>query len=451
MQISVETTGSLERSVTVEVPEERISTEVEERLKSMTKTSRIQGFRPGKAPLRVIKQRFGAQVRQEVVERLVTSSFREAVTQEHLRPVGAPLIDPLKANVGKGLSYTARFEVMPEVKLNPVEKLEMEKPTCEINEDDVDRMIEKLRRQRRQFQLVERAAEEGDKVNINYKGLVDGKVFEDRETEDVEVEIGKERFIQGFEEGLIGASAGQSLNLNLTFPQDYHKEELAGKPVVFELKINSVSEPVLPELNGEFFEAFGVKEGGEQAFRREIRQHMEREAEAAMRSRFRASIMQTLYDANEIELPNVLVDAEIQQVKDMFIKDMESRGISREVSSKIADTTELKESARRRVALQLLTAEIIRSRELKANPEKVRGIIEKRAQSYEDSSALINWYYNDKERLAEIEALALEDEVINWVSTQGKVTELPLSFDELMNKGQTVADWPSVFGNKDEK
>ena len=437
MQVSVETTGALERSVTVDVPEERISSAVEERLKSMTRTSRIQGFRPGKAPLRVIKQRFGAQVRKEVVEKLVTSSFYEAVTAEDLKPVGRPLIDPLREEVGEGLSYTATFEVMPEIKLNPVEDLEIEQPTCPISDTDVGRMIEKLRRQRRDFRVEERAAREGDRVNVNCRGLVDGKALDNLRMEDMDIEIGEGVLIPGLEEGLIGASAGQSLNLDLTFPENYNNEDLSGKPVVFELEVNHVAQAVLPDLDAQFFEAFGVNEGGEQAFRQEIRRHMEREVEVATRTRYRDAIMQSLYEANEIELPNTLVDAEFRRMRDMFVKDMDERGISREVFSKVADSVELQTTARRQVTLQLLTAEIISSQQLRASPEKVREIIEKRAQSYEDSAALINWYYNDKERMAEIEALALEDEVINWIATRSKVIEVSLSFDELMNKGQT--------------
>ena len=437
MQVSVETTGSLERSVTVDVPEERISSAVEERLKSMSRTSRIQGFRPGKAPLRVIKQRFGAQVRKEVVEKLVTSSFYEAVSKEDLKPVGRPLIDPLQEKVGEGLSYTATFEVLPEFKLNPVEDLEIEKPVCPITDTDVDGMIDKLRRQRRDFRVEERAAREGDRVNVNCRGLVDGEVQDNLKMEDMDIEIGENIFIPGFEEGLIGASAGQSLTLNLTFPDDYNNEDLAGKPVVFELEVNHVAETVLPELAEEFFEAFGVKEGGEQAFRQEIRRHMEREVDVASRTRLRDATMQSLHDANEIEVPNTLVNAEFERMKDMLVKDMEMRGVAKEVAAQFTANEELRNTARRQVALQLLTAEIISSQELRASPEKVREIIEKRAQSYEDSASLINWYYNDKERLAEIEALALEDEVINWISTRGRVKDVPLSFDELMNKGQT--------------
>ena len=437
MQVSVETTGSLERSVTVDVPEERISSAVEERLKSMSRTSRIQGFRPGKAPLRVIKQRFGAQVRKEVVEKLVTSSFYEAVSKEDLKPVGRPLIDPLQEKVGEGLSYTATFEVLPEFKLNPVEDLEIEKPVCPITDADVDGMIDKLRRQRRDFRVEERAAREGDRVNVNCRGLVDGEAQDNLKMGDLDIEIGENIFIPGFEEGLIGAAAGQSLTLNLTFPDDYNNEDLAGKPVVFELEVNHVAESVLPELDEEFFEAFGVKEGGEQAFRQEIRRHMEREVDVASRTRLRDATMQSLHDANEIEVPNTLVNAEFERMKGMLVKDMEMRGVAKEVAAQFTANEELRNTARRQVALQLLTAEIISSQELRASPEKVREIIEKRAQSYEDSASLINWYYNDKERLAEIEALALEDEVINWISTRGRVKEVPLSFDELMNKGQT--------------
>ena len=437
MQVSVETTGPLERSVTVDVPEERISTAVEERLHSMIRTSKIQGFRPGKAPLRVIKQRFGSQVRREVVEKLVSSSFYEAVTREELKPVGAPLIDPLREEVGAGLSYTATFEVLPEFELNPVEDLEIEMPTCDITDADVIDMIEKLRTQRRSFQVVERAAQEGDRINVNFQGEVDGETSENLRSENTDIEIGENRYIPGLEEGLIGASASESLSLNLTFPENYNHEALSGKPVVFEVQVNHVAEAVLPELDDEFFKAFGVHEGDEEKFRQEIRGHMEREVEVAARTRFRDSIMQALYEANEIEVPNALVNAEVQRMQELFANDMKQRGISSEVFSKVADSAELKSTARRQVALQLLTAQIISSQNLRANPEKVREIIEKRAQSYEDSSALVNWYYNDKQRLAEIESLALEDEVINWISTRSKIKELAVSFDELMNKGQT--------------
>lgn len=442
MQVSVETGGALERSLTVQVPEERIAAEVEKRLQSMTKTTRVKGFRPGKAPLRVIRQRFGPQVRQEVLDKVLQTSFYEAVTQEKLRPAGAPQIAPLPADSGQGLSYTARFEVLPEVKLNPVEQLSIEKLVCEISDDDVSAMIEKLRRQRAELQPVERSAQKGDWVNLDYKGAAEDEAAARLEAKGALLQLGSGRFPGAFEDQLVGAGAGDSLALNLDIPEDYGREELAGKTVPLEVKVNSVLEPALPELNEAFFKDFGVAEGDMAAFRGEIRKHVEREAELATRACLRDSVMDALREANQVELPKVLVDAEIHRIRHELTGNLKVRGLPEE---HIGETVEraapqFEETARRRVALRLLTAELIRAQDLKPAPEKVREIIERNAQNYEDSSSMINWYYSDKERLAEIEALALEDEVIAWVASRGKVKELRLSFDELMNKRQTGAD-----------
>lgn len=442
MQVSVETGGALERSLTVQVPEERIAAEVEKRLQSMTKTTRVKGFRPGKAPLRVIRQRFGPQVRQEVLDKVLQTSFYEAVTQEKLRPAGAPQIAPLPADSGQGLSYTARFEVLPEVKLNPVEQLSIEKLVCEISDDDVSAMIEKLRRQRAELQPVERAAQKGDWVNLDYKGGAEDEAAARLEAKGALLQLGSGRFPGAFEDQLVGAGAGDSLALNLDIPEDYGREELAGKTVALEVKVNSVLEPALPELNEAFFKDFGVAEGDMAAFRGEIRKHVEREAELAKRACLRDSVMDALREANQVELPKVLVDAEIHRIRHELTGNLKMRGLPEEQIDATVERAapQFEETARRRVALRLLTAELIRAQDLKPAPEKVREIIERNAQNYEDSSSMINWYYSDKERLAEIEALALEDEVIAWVASRGKVKELRLSFDELMNKRQTGAD-----------
>ena len=437
MQVSVETSDGLERSVTVDVPEERIAGAVEEQLKSMLRTSRVQGFRPGKAPMRVIRQRYGPQVRNEVVQKLVNSSFSEAITQEELKPVGAPLIDPLRDAVGEGLTYTATFEVLPEIKLNPITDLQVEQPVCDITDTDVDAMIDKLRRQRTEYRQVERPAGNGDRVNIDYHGLIEGEAQENLKSEGVDVNLGDDLIMPGLEKGLEGATAEQSLELNLTFPEDFRNEEFAGKPVTLQIQVNRVDEAVLPELDDAFFAEFGVSEGGEAAFRQEIRSHMETEATTALRNRFRDSIMQSLHDANSIEVPNTLVRAEAQRMLEMMTKDMEMRGLGKEDAARVAESGGVQDLARRQVALQLLTGELIRTNDLQAKPEKVREIIEARAQSYEDPAALANWYYNDQERLAQIEALALEDELIDWVAAHGKIKKLSLSFDELVNKGQT--------------
>ncbi len=437
MQVSVETSDGLERSVTVDVPEERIAGAVEEQLKSMLRTSRVQGFRPGKAPMRVIRQRYGSQVRNEVVQKLVNSSFSEAITQEELKPVGAPLIDPLRDAVGEGLTYTATFEVLPEIRLNPIADLQVEQPVCDITDTDVDAMIDKLRRQRTEFRQVERPAGNGDRVNIDYQGLIEGEAQENLKGEGVDVNIGDDLVMPGLEKGLEGATAEQSLELNLTFPEDFRNEEFAGKPVTLQIQVNQVDEAVLPELDDAFFTEFGVSEGGAAAFRQEIRSHMETEATAALRNRFRDSIMQSLHDANSIEVPNTLVRAEARRMLEMMTKDMETRGLGKQDATRLAESGGVQDLARRQVALQLLTGEVIRTNDLQAKPEKVREIIEARAQSYEDPAALTNWYYNDQERLAQVEALALEDELIDWVAAHGKIKKLSLSFDELVNKGQT--------------
>ena len=437
MQDSVETKGPLERSITVEVPEERVSSAVEERLESMTRTSRIQGFRPGKAPLRVVRQRFGPQVRQEVVEKLINTSLMDALKQQDLKPVGTPLLNPLRTETGAGISYTATFEVLPEVSLKPVEELQIEKPSCHIEEVDVDNMIARLRHERREFQVVQRAAGQGDLVNADYQGMLEGKPLENLKMESSNVEIGGDEFIPGLEPVLKGAHAGQSLEFDAPCPDDFANKELAGKTVRFQVRVNRVEEAVLPELDAEFFRAFGVQDGGEQAFRQEIRNHLERQVEAALRNRYRDSIMSALYEANKIDVPQALVNMESERMQELLIRDMTRRGMDREVAELLINPEELKNTARRQAALQLLTAELIRTRELHAKPEKVREIIESQAQSYEDSAAFINWHYSDEKRLAAVESVALEDEVINCIAALGKITEKSLSFDELMNKGQT--------------
>lgn len=433
MQVSVEANGPLERSLTVEVPEEHISSAVEERLGSMRKTSRIQGFRPGKAPLRVLRQRFGTRVRNEVVEKLVGSSFIEAVNQEGLKPVGRPLIDPVREQVGSGLSYTATFEVLPDIRLNPLEDLRVEKPVCRIEHADIDNTIETLRWRRREFRVVTRAAGQGDRVNVDYQGVVEGVVLEDVKSEDVNVEIGQGLFIAGLEPGLEGASAGQSLELPLAFPPDFGNRDLAGKPVLFQVQVNRVEEVVLPGLDEEFFATFGVSKGGEQAFRRRIREHVELEVDTALRNRYRDSIMKALHEANDIDVPKVLVNAELERMQSALEAGLGVRGPYREVASQLTSANRLQSKAQRQVALHLLTTEIIRSKGLRAKPEKVREIIESRAQSYEDSAACINWHYSDEKRLAEIESLALEDEVLDCITALARVEEVSLSFDELMN------------------
>jgi len=439
MQVSVESTGKLEREMRVEVPEERIASEVQNRLARLSRTSRVDGFRPGKVPFKVIQQRYGQQVRQEVVGEVVQSSFYEAISQEKLRPAGTPNIDPLNAEQGQGLSYTAKFEIYPEIQLKPVADLEVAKTVCDVTEADIDRMIEVLRKQRSELQDVERAARSGDTVAIDFEGRLDGEPFEGGSGTDLRLELGSGRFIQGFEEGLEGRSAGEEVVLDLTFPEDYQNEKLAGQQVAFTVQVKQVLEPVLPELDDAFFAQFGVEEGGESAFREELHKHMEREAESAVRNRRREACLEALLEANDIDIPKSLIHDESHHMLHQFEQQLKAYGVADDQPLP-HDPGVFEERARKRVATQLILMEIIRSQELKADADKVREVIEKNAQNYEDPSAVINWYYGDKQRLAEIEAMVLEDQVIDWIVENASVKEVKVTFDELVNKGQTDAD-----------
>ena len=437
MQVKVETNNALERTVTVEVPEDKIATEVESRLKSLSRTTRIQGFRPGKAPFKIIQQRFGEQVRQEVVGKVLQSSLSEAITQENLRLAGNPEIGKFDAEQGKGLSYTAKFEVLPEIQLTSVEELEIEKPSCEITDEDIDKMVEVLRNQNFESQDVERESTAEDIIEVDYTGYIDGEAFEGGAATDFKIDLSQKRLIDGFEAGLMGKKAGEEVTLELEFPENYQAKDLAGKPVEFKVTVKKVSEKVLPELNDEFFKKFGIEEGGLEAFRKQISDHMTRETEQVLKNRRRDAVMKALQAANSVELPGVLVNQEKQRLKEQFERSLKSQGLSTDQMKQPEDDGIFEEQARERVALQLIVAELIRSHDIKVDDAKVRDLVMKYAESYQDPNAIVNWYYSDKQRLAEIEAQALENELIDWVVARAKISETNLTFDECMNKGQT--------------
>jgi trigger factor len=437
MQVSVESTGSLERKMRVELPEDRISSEVSNRLQNMTKTTRVQGFRPGKVPLKVIQGRYGDQVRKEVIGELVQSSLYEAINQESLRPAGQPRIDELDDETGKKLAYTAVFEIYPEVALKPMNDIKVEKPVCDVSDDDVTGMIDMLRKQRRELKPVERAAKEGDSVNINFEGFVDGTAFEGGKAENFDLELGSKNFIEGFEDGLVGQSAGDEVTLNLKFPDEYGNEELKGKDTEFKVKVNLVNEAVIPEIDAAFMEQFGVKDGKEESFNSEIRRNMEREVELTLRRQLKDSVFEAIREANDVELPQALVANEQHRVKHELQERMKQQGMDASALGN-ADNGLFTEQAEKRVSLQLIVGEIIKQNDLKADPAKVREMIEQAASGYEDPNAVVNWYYSDQKNLAEVEALALEDGVVDWVLEHATVTDKACTFDEIMNKGQTA-------------
>jgi len=436
MQVTVEKPSNLERKLIVEVPEEDIDIKVTARLKELSKTVKVDGFRPGKIPFTVMKQRFGPRVRDEVVGEVLRQSYGEALNEQDLRPVADPVIDPVEAKKGEGLKFTAAFEVFPDVALNPFDELKIERASCEISDADVDTMIETLKKQHKTFTEVERPSQDGDQVTIDFIGRIDGEPFEGGEAEGFELELGAGLMIDGFEDGLMGKSAGDDAKLSLTFPEKYQNAELAGKAVEFDAKVQKVAESALPALDGEFFKKFGVEEGGEEAFRKDIRENMERERERALKQKLSRDVLDQLHDANTLDLPKSLVDNEVQRMRQQTIQNMVQRGIN-PANMGLDDNEAMAEAASKRVKLGLLMAEMIKQAEIKPDSAKVRETIDNMAASYEDSAAVVKWYYDDPQRLRDIEAMCLEEEAVRWLVEKAQTTDVKISFDDLMNPGQT--------------
>jgi len=429
MQVSVTSTEGLERSMTVEVPADKINSEVQTRLKSMAGRVKIDGFRPGKVPFTVVQKRFSAQVREEVESEMLRTSFYEAIKQENLRPAGTPKIETA-ASVDDKFAFTATFEVYPDVKVEIPADMVVEKPVVEAGDADVDNMLDKLRKQRAGWEETDRAAEIGDQLVFDFLGKIDDVAFDGGEAKDYSLELGSNRFIAGFEEQLVGAKAGDEKDVNVTFPEDYQSEALAGKPAVFEVVIKKVNAPKLPDLDdAEFLKALGVEDGGVEALRNNVRESMGRELKQKIAAYVKEQALDKLLDANPIDLPSALVEDEIKQMANQARQSMGMQG-EMELTDEIRNA--LGDRARRRVGLGLLVGELIREKGFKADAEAVRGRIEEMAESYEDPQSVLAWYYQDKTRLSGVEALVLEDQVVDWLLSEIKTEDVAKTFDDIM-------------------
>ncbi len=431
MQVSVETTSGLERRMTVQIPKDKLDQEVQARLKQLAGRAKIQGFRPGKVPMNVIKQRYGGQVEQEVMGELIQSSYVEALTQENLRPAGMPHIQPAESASESGeVTYTATFEVYPEIAVQGLENIKVERPVLEISEQDMDAMLETIRKQRKQWKEADKAAENGDRVVIDFEGFMDGEAFEGGTAKDYALELGAKRMIPGFEDQLVGVKAGEERSINVKFPVDYHAKNLADKDVEFKVKAHKVEAPELPELNDEFAESFGITEGGLDKLREQVKENMEREAKQKIRSQVKQQVLDGILEQNPVDLPKVLIDGEIEH---LMQQQRQAMGLSEGNQTQDIDPKLFEDQARRRVALGLILSELIKQNEIQVEPAKLREAIENIAASYERPEEVVKYYYGDKERLSEIENLVLEDEAIDWVVTQASVTDKKTTFNELMN------------------
>jgi trigger factor len=435
MQVSVENVSSLERRLTISVDAAQIDAAVQKELQNLSRRVKIKGFREGKVPMKVVEQHYGQNVRLQVLQDVMQSSFYEAVSQEKLRPAGAPSFEPVTTDADQGFEYKATFEVYPDVTLADISAITLEKPVCEINTTDVDSMLETIRKQHMTWQPVERAAKSEDKVTIDFTGTVDGIPFEGGSGTDMAVEIGKGRLIAGFEDGLVGLSTGDEKNLDLTFPEQYHKQELAGKPVQFAVKVKQVEEPALPPLDSELAKKLGVADGDLEKLRTEVQQNMQRELENSLASMQKKAVMDKLLEVNHIDVPQTLIESESQALAQQMAANLERQGMSREQTQLAPSLFETE--AKRRVSLGLIMAEIVKRNGIKADEKAVRARVDAIAEPYEHADQVVKWYYADKRRLAEIESLEIESQVVDWVLGQAKVTEKTLTFNEVMYpKGQ---------------
>jgi trigger factor len=428
MQVSVESIGKLERRMQVQVPAERVSKEIAARLKDLSRTARLKGFRPGKAPITVIKQQFGPQVHREVIGELLQSSYEEAVTQNQLTPAGSPRIEPQSMDEGQDLKYVATFEVFPEVVMQPIESLQIDKVTAEVTESDIDAMIERLRKQQVQYAPVTRAAAAGDKVTIDFEGSIDGTAFAGGKGENIAIVIGEGRMLPDLENGLIGAVADDKRDIKVNFPADYRATELAGKLAVFATHIKTVEEPKLPELDEEFCKAFGVTEGGLPKLREDVAANMRRELDQNIRARNKSAVMDKFYQANPLDLPNVLVEG---QIRDMQMEAMRRSGAKD--AAQAPPREPLVEPAKRRVALGLLLNDVIRNNNLVVDRDRVNQRLDELVGAYGDAATMKRAYLQNADAMRQVESLALEDQVVDWILAHAKVHEAASSFKDLMN------------------
>ncbi|HMD27843.1 MAG TPA: trigger factor [Steroidobacteraceae bacterium] len=428
MQVSVESIGKLERRMQVQVPAERVSEEIAARLKNLSRTARLKGFRPGKAPLKVIRQQFGTQVHREVIGELLQSSYAEAVTQKQLSPAGSPRIEPQSMDEGQDLTYVATFEVFPEVVLQPIETLQVDRLSADVTESDIDAMIERLRKQQMKYVAVSRAAAVADKVSIDFEGTIDGVAFAGGKGQNIGIVLGEGRMLPQLEQGLIGATVNEKRDISVNFPADYRATELAGKLAIFATEVKAIEEPLLPAVDDEFCAAFGVTEGGVAKLREDVAANMRRELDQALRNRNKAAVMENLYAANPTDVPNVLIES---QIRDMQVEAMRRSGAKDPSQAPLREP--LLEPARRRVTLGLLLNDVIRRENLVVDRTRVNERLDEMVSAYGDAAAMKRAYLQNADAMRQVESLALEDQAVDWILAHAKVREVVSSFKELMN------------------
>ncbi len=439
MQVSIETTSGLERRLTVGVPADVIDSEVNKRLQEAAKSVRLNGFRKGKVPFKVVRQKFGTGVRQEVLGDTINRSFQEAVRQKDIKPAGQPRIEPKQFEEGKDLEYVATFEVFPEITLKEIDGAEITQFEADISDHDIDEMIETLRKSQAGWGVVERAAQNGDRVNLDFVGKRDGEEFDGGTATGYTLQLGSGSMIPGFEDGIVGMKAGETKVLPLTFPEDYQVESLKGAAVEFTITLNTVSEQQLPELNDSFFASFGINEGGVEKFRADVRENMEREKERMIKNKVKIQVLDALLDANQIETPKALVQNEIDVLRQQAMQQYGQLSARLDVRSLLPDDL-FRKQAERRTALGLLISEIVSQQKITIDNDRVRKLVESIASTYEDPESVVNYYYSNNELLSGARAAVLEDQVVDYLVSKASVSAKKISYQELVKPDSNDAE-----------
>lgn len=435
MQVSVEHAQGLARRLAVTIPAEEVESEVDKRLREMRGNLRLKGFRPGKVPFDLVKKRYSGQVRQEVLGEVINSSYRDAVTQEGLNPAGVPEIEPRSTPPEEPFEYVASFEVYPTIELTGLEAIRVDRPVAEVTEADVDAMLERLRLQRREWDVVERPAAMGDQVTLDYRGaLEEGQALEGGSQEGLDVVLGEGGLAEGFAHGVVGMSAGDERQIPVTFAEDYAKADVRGKTVRFDVKVHRVAQARLPELNEDFAKAFEVEDGNLDTLRSQVREKMTKDLDNTVRAQIKKRVMEALLEANPIEVPRALVNQEIDALKKQAMEAMagKSGGNTGGGSAEQLPDSLFDEDAQRRVRLGLMVAEVTRRQNIQPDPDRVRAIVEDQARDYEKPDEFVRWYYSEPNLRKQVEMIALENQVVDWVLQQVQVTDVSLDFETVV-------------------
>ncbi len=433
MQVSVETTSGLGRKMTIQVPAQKIDVEFDKRIKDIAKQVKIDGFRPGKVPMQVIKQRYADRIKAEVAQEVMQSSLFEALKEQEITPAGMPQVEPGNVEAGQDFQYIATFEVFPEVTVEELDGAAVKQVAASVADSDVDNMLDKLRAQHKDWVVCERESQEGDKIDIDFEGFIDGVAFEGGKASHFELELGSKSMIPGFEEGLVGLKAGDEKDLMVTFPENYGKEELQGKEACFKIKLHKVTEGQLPEIDEVFIKKFESKASDAEGFKAEIKLNMTRELNKQILQTNKDNVFTAILEKNAFDLPKALIDREVGQLKQDMVRRVFGNNQPKDMKMPNLPDDMFIDQAKRRVQLGLIISEYVKKHQLKATPERVEAWLKVHAEGYDNPEEVIKWYQSSKDRMTEVEAVVVEDQVMEKMLESAKVEAVEETYDSVMN------------------